>query len=98
MLVNLLSNAIKFTPDGGRVDLRLTAEDRTSTLVVADTGAGIPESEQGRLFTRFFRSSTATEQAVQGTGLGLTIVQAIVALHGGSIEVESGTGRGTAVT
>jgi signal transduction histidine kinase len=98
MVVNLLSNAVKFTPDGGRVEVRVQADDHAATLVVTDTGMGIPESEQGQLFTRFFRSAAATEQAIQGTGLGLTIVQAIVALHGGSIEVESRVDRGTTVT
>ena len=98
MLVNLLTNAVKFTPDGGRVELRLTVDDLQATLTVADTGMGIPESEQDQLFTQFFRSSTATEQAVQGTGLGLTIVQAIVAMHGGTIEVESSAGQGTTFT
>ncbi len=97
MLANLLTNAVKFTPDGGRIELRLTVDDDASTLVVTDTGMGIPEAEQGRLFTRFFRSSTATEQAIQGTGLGLTIVQAIVTLHGGTVAVESSTARGTTV-
>ena len=95
MLVNLLTNAIKFTPDGGRIEVHLEADDRETTLVVTDTGMGIPESEQDRLFTRFFRSSTATEQAVQGIGLGLTIVQAIVTAHGGAIQVESSAGHGT---
>lgn len=98
MLVNLLTNAVKFTPDGGRVAVRLESDGETSTLSVVDTGVGIPEAEQGRLFTRFFRSSTAMEQAVQGTGLGLTIVQAIVALHGGTVELESSTERGTTAT
>ena len=59
---------------------------------------GIPEDEQSKLFTRFFRSSTATERAIQGTGLGLTIVKAIVAMHGGRISVESVHQRGTTVT
>lgn len=98
MLVNLLTNAVKFTPDGGRIDVRLEVGDTGSTLTVSDTGIGIPEDEQHRLFTRFFRSSTATEQAVQGTGLGLTIVQAIVTSHGGSIGLESSPERGTTVT
>lgn len=98
VLVNLLTNAVKFTPDGGRIDLRLTVDDLEATVIVTDTGIGIPEPEQEQLFTRFFRSSTATGQAVQGTGLGLTIVQAIVALHAGTIEAESRAGRGSTFT
>jgi signal transduction histidine kinase len=98
MLVNLLTNAVKFAPDGGRVEVRLEVGPATSTLSVTDTGIGIPEAEQDQLFTRFFRASTATEQAVQGTGLGLTIVQAIVHLHGGSVGIESSPERGTTVT
>jgi signal transduction histidine kinase len=98
MLVNLLTNAVKFTPDGGRVELQLRTLSEKTEIVVSDTGVGIPEDEQSKLFTRFFRSSTATERAIQGTGLGLTIVKAIVALHGGRIEVESAHQRGTTVT
>jgi len=98
MLVNLLTNAVKFTPDGGRVELQLRTLSEKTEIVVSDTGMGIPEDEQSKLFTRFFRSSTATERAIQGTGLGLTIVKAIVALHGGRIEVESAHQRGTTVT
>jgi signal transduction histidine kinase len=89
MLDNLVSNALKFTPKGGRVDVRLSAAGSSALLEVEDTGVGIPEGEQGRLFERFFRSSTATENAIPGTGLGLTITKAIVERHGGSIEVES---------
>jgi signal transduction histidine kinase len=98
MLVNLLTNAVKFTPDGGRVELQLRTLSENTEIVIKDTGMGIPEDEQSRLFTRFFRSSTATERAIQGTGLGLTIVKAIVALHGGRIAVESADQCGTTVT
>lgn len=98
MLVNLLTNAVKFTPDGGLVKVRLTDDGRVARIVVSDNGIGIPTREQARLFTRFFRSSLATEQAIQGTGLGLTIVQAIVGLHGGTIAVESVPDEGTTVT
>ena len=98
VLENLLTNAIKFTPSGGRVTLR---GERTAThvrFVVADTGIGIPEPEQQRLFTRFFRSSVATTRAIPGTGLGLVIVKGIVDAHGGTLRVQSALGAGTTVT
>ncbi len=98
MLVNLLTNAVKFTPDGGRVELVLRSCGEKTEIVIRDTGMGIPAHEQDQLFTRFFRSSAVTEQAIQGIGLGLTIVKAIVALHGGAVSVHSVPGEGTAVT
>lgn len=97
MVTNLLGNAVKFTPDGGQVRIGLRSEGDQSVLTVADTGIGIPEAEQEQLFTRFFRSSTATEQAIPGTGLGLTIARAIVALHGGTVSIASRDGDGTTV-
>ena len=97
MLDNLVSNALKFTPKGGRVDVRLNADGETALLEIEDTGVGIPPEEQGRLFERFFRSSTATENAIPGTGLGLTITKAIVERHGGHIEIESRENAGTVV-
>ncbi|GAA1163995.1 sensor histidine kinase [Nocardioides aquiterrae] len=98
IVVNLVTNAIKFTPDGGRIAVRLSGDDLEAVLVVSDTGLGVPEAEVGQLFTRFYRSSIASEEAVQGTGLGLTIVQATVAAHGGTIDVESTAGLGTTFT
>ncbi len=98
LLVNLLTNAVKFTPDGGTITVRLDAEEDTVHLTVTDDGVGIPEAEQSRLFTRFFRSSTATAQAIQGTGLGLTIVKTIVTLHRGRVHITSTPGRGTVVS
>ena len=97
VLDNLLSNAIKFTPDGGRVDVRLLAQNGTAVLEVEDNGVGIPADEQEHLFERFFRSSSATENAIPGTGLGLTITKAIVERHGGQIEIESAQNSGTTV-
>ena len=92
---NLISNAIKFTPPGGRMTVRTFSDDGRAVIEVEDTGIGIPKSEQDRLFQRFFRSSTATEQAIPGTGLGLVISKAIAEAHGGTIGVTSDRGQGT---
>jgi signal transduction histidine kinase len=92
---NLLSNALKFTPDGGEVGLRLFALDGTAEVEVWDTGIGIPADEQARLFERFFRASTATDAAVPGVGLGLSITRAIVESHGGRLSFTSTEGKGT---
>ncbi|HEX3267882.1 MAG TPA: ATP-binding protein [Gaiellaceae bacterium] len=97
VLDNLVSNALKFTPGGGRVEVRLTAADGLAALEVEDTGLGIPADEQPRLFERFFRSSSATKNAIPGSGLGLTITKAIVEHHGGRIELESTENVGTIV-
>lgn len=97
VLDNLVSNGLKFTESGGRVEVRLRAEDGMAVLEVEDTGVGIPAAEQEHLFERFFRSSTATENAIPGTGLGLTITKAIVERHGGRIEIESAEDAGTTV-
>jgi signal transduction histidine kinase len=96
--LNLLSNAIKFTADDGRVDVAVEVDGATVRLVVADSGIGIPPSELDQLFTRFFRSSTAQQLAIQGTGLGLAVVKAIVDAHHGSIAVSSAPGVGTTFT
>ena len=92
---NLVSNALKFTPPGGRMTVRTFVDGSHAVIEVADTGIGIPKAEQDRLFQRFFRSSTATEQAIPGTGLGLVISKAIAEAHGGTIGVTSDTGEGT---
>jgi PAS domain S-box-containing protein len=95
VVVNLVGNAVKFTPEGGRVDLCLAAGQGDAVVEVRDTGIGIPAQEQDRLFSRFFRSSTAQKQAIPGSGLGLSIAGAIVQAHGGTIEVDSVQDVGT---
>jgi PAS domain S-box-containing protein len=89
LLGNLISNAVKFTPDGGRVEVRLGVEGDQAVLAVTDTGMGIPAADRERIFERFFRTAIATQQAIPGTGLGLTISKAIVEAHNGTIAVDS---------
>jgi signal transduction histidine kinase len=90
-----LSNAVKFTPAGGAVFVRARSEDGSAVVEVEDSGMGIPEAERARLFERFFRSSRATQRAIDGTGLGLAISHAIVEAHGGSIAAEPAAAQGT---
>ena len=98
VLVNLLSNAVKYTPSGGSIALSAVRAGNSAVVTVADTGIGIPEKDQGSLFTRFFRASNAVELAIPGSGLGLSIVRTIVANHHADLSVESAPGRGTKVT
>ena len=98
---NLISNAIKFTPTGGQVSVALEKRDgaeQTAVVTVSDTGIGIPADELDRLFSRFFRASTATHHAIPGVGLGLTITKAIADAHHGGIQVTSTSGAGTTFT
>ncbi len=98
LVTNLVGNALKFTSHGGWVRCTLTTEGETARIEVSDNGLGIPKVEQRDLFTRFFRSSTAQEHAIQGTGLGLTIVESIVHDHGGDITVVSEHLQGSVFT
>ncbi len=95
VVTNLLSNAIKYTPEGGRVSLRLFESKGKMVFEVSDTGIGIPKQEQAQLFGEFFRASNARAASQTGTGLGLAIVKATVEQHGGSIELESDQDKGT---
>jgi len=98
VVLNLLGNGIKFTPDGGRVTLTVSQTQQEASLTVADTGMGISAEDQEHLFTRFFRTATATEHAIQGSGLGLSIVHSIVSQHSGQVTIDSASGAGTTVT
>jgi hypothetical protein len=98
LVLNLMTNAVKFTEDGGWVRCQLRVVGDKARLEVSDNGIGIPEEEQKELFTRFFRSSNALERAIQGSGLGLTIVESIAHSHDGDISIVSAPMRGTTFT
>lgn len=95
-IYNLVSNALKFTPQGGSVTLAARREGGRVALVVSDTGVGVAEQDQERIFEKFERGSSQSRQA--GAGLGLSLVKSLVELHGGVVELESHPGRGTTVT
>ena len=98
VVLNLGDNAIKFTPDGGSVTIAVASTPTGCVLTVVDTGIGISEEDRVQVRERFYRSSEAYRLAVPGTGLGLTVVDAIVAAHGGSLDIESGLAHGTTVS
>jgi len=96
VIANLLGNAIKFTPAGGHVRLNARQQRETLIVSVSDDGPGIPADELPHLAERHFRG--ARSRGVEGSGLGLFIVRAVVEAHGGTLRIASGVGRGTDVT
>ena len=98
ILTNLVDNAIKYTPDGGRVQVRAARfGDEGVEITVEDTGPGIPEVHQSRIFERFYRVDDARSRELGGTGLGLAIVKHLVLAHGGELGIESQEGEGTTI-
>jgi len=95
MVTNLLLNALKYTPEKGQITLNAKDQNGSVLLQIADTGIGIPQEEQPRVFDEFYRASNAGKVERDGTGLGLSIAKQIVEIHGGSIKVESKEGVGT---
>jgi two-component system sensor histidine kinase BaeS len=93
---NVASNAIRHTPDGGRVELRAGRRDGDVVLVVRDTGPGIPAEHLPKIFDRFYKAdpSRTSTGTYSGSGLGLSIVRAIVEQHGGTIAASNAEGGG----
>lgn len=95
-IANLLSNAIKYTPDNGQIHIHLTlVETHRVRLSVSDTGYGIPQAAQARIFTEFYRAKTRQTIDVKGTGLGLSLVKVVIEKHAGRVWFESEEGKGS---
>lgn len=95
---NLLGNAIKYSPEGGRITVALTTDAATVQVTVHDEGIGIPAQDLPYIFQRFYRAGNVSAETITGVGIGLFIVQEIVALHGGTIAVSSEEGIGSSFT
>jgi len=98
VLANLLTNALTHTPADADVTVRLTPGAHEVTVEVADTGPGLAPEEAERVFERFYRTDVSRTRASGGSGLGLSIVQALVTAHGGRVTVRSAPGEGTCFT
>lgn len=97
-LHNLIGNALKYTPAGGKVDVKVDADERRLEVQVADTGIGISPEETELVFERFYRAKDKRVADVTGTGLGLALAREVVRLHGGDISVRSQLDHGTTFT
>ena len=98
ILSNLVENAIKYNKEHGWVKVTLDADHRFFTVVVADSGLGIPEECIDQIYERFYRVDKSRSREIGGTGLGLAITRNAILMHRGSIRVESVEGQGTAFT
>jgi two-component system phosphate regulon sensor histidine kinase PhoR len=97
ILENLVSNAMKYSPEGGEISISTLKQDCHCSVTVADHGIGMTSAQIEKVFDKFYRVD-ATNTAISGTGLGMTIVKYLVDAHGGKVEIESTPGRGTRVT
>jgi len=92
---NLISNAIKYTPAGGEISIRLEYDGDAAIFEVSDTGFGVPQAMQPRLFEPFYRAKTRDTANIEGTGLGLHLVKSIIERHGGRVIFRSEEGAGS---
>jgi len=95
MILNLLTNAVKFTPGGGKIDVEASCDETGLTIVVRDTGIGIAKVDLDRVLQPFVQADNELSRRHEGTGLGLTLVNSMIAMHGGRFHLESEVGSGT---
>lgn len=98
VLVNLVGNAVKFTPEGGTIRIRAWDDGDVLHVSVADTGIGIAQENRERVFERFMQVDASSTRAYGGMGIGLSLVKDLVEQHGGTVQLESEVGKGTAIT
>lgn len=95
IILNLLSNALKFTPDGGKISVKLYDDDNFVFVSIKDTGTGIDEETQRNIFDRFVQGSLSPNNNMSGSGIGLSLVKSLMTLHGGEVTLDSQLGVGS---
>jgi signal transduction histidine kinase len=98
ILTNLLDNAFHYTPENGAIQVSARSNGEYVSISITDSGIGISEENQRKIFDRFFRADDEVVQRVAGTGLGLAIVRSLVEMHGGRLTVQSAVGKGSSFT
>ncbi len=93
--INLINNSIKFTPQAGKVHIELCRANGRIEFNISDTGIGVSDEDQPRIFERFYKADKSRTLSNGGSGLGLSIVKKIVEMHKGMIAIESKLGQGT---
>ena len=94
-LENLIDNAVRYTLSGGKIVISVSADDKEIEVKIKDTGIGIPEDQQSKMFAKFFRAENAMKTETEGTGLGLFVAKYIIEAHGGRIWFESKLDKGS---
>jgi two-component system phosphate regulon sensor histidine kinase PhoR len=97
LVSNLVDNAVKYNRVNGSVNITVLPSDKNIILIVADTGIGIPEEDQQRVFERFYRVDKSRSKKISGSGIGLSIVKHIVEYHKGKLVLNSEVDKGTEV-
>ena len=97
VILNIISNAIKYTEINGKIEIQAYQQGEKLVIKVEDSGIGIPEEDQNRIFERFYRVEKGRSRELGGTGLGLAIAKEIVEAHEGNITLKSTAGKGTIV-
>ena len=98
VIINVISNAIKYTPEGGKVAVKLGGDNANVNISIKDNGIGIPDEDIPHVFERFYRVEKSRTSETGGTGLGLSIANEIITAHGGSISLKSKVGEGSEFT
>ena len=95
LFANIINNGLKYNKDGGKLDIKISEDEKHYEVLIVDTGIGIPSKDLARIFERFYRVDKSRSRKIGGTGLGLSIVKHVLQSIDGKLEISSKLGMGT---